>query len=139
MEQTNVTIQTAVGVPIEKVWTYWTSPEHIVQWNSASDDWHSPNALNDLRENGRFSYRMESKDGKEGFDFTGTYDEVVPFERIAYTLDDGRKVLTSFTEKEGKTEIVSVFEAENTFPVEMQKAGWQAILDRFKDYAESRG
>ena len=139
MEQRNVTIQTAVERSAEEVWTYWTSPEHIVQWNSASDDWRSPSVLNDLRENGRFSYRMESKDGKEGFDFTGTYDEVLPFERIAYTLDDGRKVLTTFKEKEGKTEIVSVFEAENTFPVEMQKAGWQAILDRFQTYAESRG
>ena len=139
MDKTSAEIQATVKVSPEKVWTYWTSPEHIVKWNSASDDWHCPRAENDLREKGKFSYRMESKDGKEGFDFTGTYDEIEPYKRIHYTLDDGRKVSTTFEERDGSTEIVSVFEAENTFPVEMQKAGWQAILDRFKSYAESRG
>ena len=136
MDKNSVTIQATVNTSPEKVWIYWTSPEHIVNWNSASDDWHCPSAKNDLREGGRFSYRMESRDGRQGFDFSGTYDEIKPNQRIHYTLDDGRRVLTTFREKDGKTDIVSVFEAENTFPVEVQKDGWQAILDAFKNYVE---
>ncbi len=136
MDKNSVTIQATVNTSPEKVWIYWTSPEHIVNWNSASDDWHCPSAKNDLREDGRFSYRMESRDGRQGFDFSGTYDEIKPNQRIHYTLDDGRRVLTTFREKDGKTDIVSVFEAENTFPVEVQKDGWQAILDAFKNYVE---
>lgn len=136
MDKNSVTIQATVNTSPEKVWIYWTSPEHIVNWNSASDDWHCPSAKNDLREDGRFSYRMESRDGRQGFDFSGTYDEIKPNQRIHYTLDDGRRVLTTFREKDGKTDIVSVFEAENTFPEEVQKDGWQAILDAFKNYVE---
>jgi len=136
MDKTSVTIQATVNTSPEKVWIYWTSPEHIVNWNSASDDWHCPSAKNDLREEGRFSYRMESKDGRQGFDFSGIYDEIQPYQRIHYTLDDGRRVLTTFSEKDGATDIVSVFDAENTFPVEVQKDGWQAILDAFKNYVE---
>ena len=136
MDKNSVTIQATVNTSPEKVWIYWTSPEHIVNWNSASDDWHCPSAKNDLREDGRFSYRMESRDGRQGFDFSGTYDEIKPNQRIHYTLDDGRRVLTTFREKDGATDIVSVFEAENTFPVEVQKDGWQAILDAFKNYVE---
>ena len=136
MDKNSVTIQATVNTSPEKVWIYWTSPEYIVNWNSASDDWHCPSAKNDLREDGRFSYRMESRDGRQGFDFSGTYDEIKPNQRIHYTLDDGRRVLTTFREKDGKTDIVSVFEAENTFPEEVQKDGWQAILDAFKNYVE---
>lgn len=136
MDKNSVTIQATVNTSPEKVWIYWTSPEHIVNWNSASDDWHCPSAKNDLREGGRFSYRMESRDGRQGFDFSGTYDEIKPNQRIHYTLDDGRRVLTTFREKDGKTDIISVFEAENTFPEEVQKDGWQAILDAFKNYVE---
>lgn len=137
MEKPKVTIEAVVDASKEKVWECWTKPEHIVNWNSASDDWHSPKAENDLKPGGRFNYRMEAKDGSEGFDFTGTYDEVLPYERINYTMDDDRRVWTTFTDREGKTYIESIFEAENHFPVEMQKEGWQSILNRFKAYTES--
>lgn len=137
MEKPKVTIEAVVDESKEKVWECWTKPEHIVNWNSASDDWHSPKAENDLKPGGRFNYRMEAKDGSEGFDFTGTYDEVLPYERINYTMDDDRRVWTTFTDREGKTYIESIFEAENHFPVEMQKEGWQSILNRFKAYTES--
>lgn len=137
MEKPKVTIEAVVDESKEKVWECWTKPEHIVNWNSASDDWHSPKAENDLKPGGRFNYRMEAKDGSEGFDFTGTYDEVLPYERINYTMDDDRRVWITFTDREGKTYIESIFEAENHFPVEMQKEGWQSILNRFKAYTES--
>jgi uncharacterized protein YndB with AHSA1/START domain len=137
VEKAKVTIEAVVDASKEKVWECWTKPEHIVNWNSASDDWHSPKAENDLKPGGRFNYRMEAKDGSEGFDFTGTYDEVLPYERINYTMDDDRRVWTTFTDREGKTYIESIFEAENHFPVEMQKEGWQSILNRFKAYTES--
>lgn len=137
MEKPKVTIEAVVDAYKEKVWECWTKPEHIVNWNSASEDWHSPKAENDLKPGGRFNYRMEAKDGSEGFDFTGTYDEVLPYERINYTMDDDRRVWTTFTDREGKTYIESIFEAENHFPVEMQKEGWQSILNRFKAYTEN--
>ena len=138
MEKTKVTLQAAVDATIEKAWKTWTEPKHIIHWNSASDDWHSPSAVNDLKPGGKFSYRMEAKDGSEGFDFTGTYDEVVPYEKISYTMDDDRRVWTTFTERDGKVFIESIFEAENTFPVEMQKEGWQSILNRYMAYTESQ-
>ena len=131
-----VTIEAVIQAPVEKVWTYWTDPDHITKWNRASDDWHSPWSRNDLREGGRFVTRMEAKDGSQGFDFSGVYDKVKRHEEIAYTLDDGRKVETRFTDQGGSTRVVQSFEAETTFPVEYQQAGWQAILDNFKRYAE---
>lgn len=136
MEKRKVKIEAIVDATIEKVWESWTQTEHIVHWNSASEDWHSPKASNDFRAGGKFNYRMEARDGSEGFDFTGTYDEIVPLKKIDYTLDDDRKVSTSFEEKEGKTYIESIFEAENTFPIELQKEGWQSILNNFKAYTE---
>ncbi|SDM38171.1 SRPBCC family protein [Kriegella aquimaris] len=134
MEQ--VTIKASIKSSLNKVWDYWTSPEHIVKWNTASEDWHTTKADNDLRVGGKFMSRMEAKDGSFGFDFEGTYDEVVPHKRIAYTLDDNRKVVVTFTEKEGKTEVVETFETETENPVAMQRSGWQAILDNFKVYTE---
>ena len=136
-EKTMITVQNTINAPVQKVWDYWTKPEHITQWNHASDDWHSPHAENDLRVGGTFSARMEAKDGSMGFDFGGVYDEVNPTQYIEYTLGDGRKVKTNFTSQGDKTEVVESFEAENTNSVEMQKAGWQAILDNFKKYTES--
>ena len=114
----------------------WTDPKHIIHWNQASTDWHSPRAANDLREKGKFSYRMEAKDGIHGFDFEGVYDQVRPHERISYTMSDGRKVWVEFHEVNGTTEIKEKFEAESSHPVDMQRDGWQAILDRFKAYVE---
>lgn len=136
-QATTVTIEAGVKAPLEKVWEMWNGPEHVMQWNSASPDWHSPAATNDPRPGGAFSYRMEAKDGSFGFDFAGTYDEVRPGEYLAYTLGDGRKVTIAFTQQGDTVHIRKQFEAEGQNPVEMQEAGWQAILDSFKRYAES--
>lgn len=134
--KTVVTIETTVNAPVEKTWEYWTNPDHITKWNHASDDWHSPWAKNDLRKGGSFSARMEAKDGSMGFDFGGIYDEVRPHEYIAYTLGDGRKVDVRFSPEGEDTKVVESFEAESTHPVEMQRGGWQAILDNFRKYTE---
>ncbi|MFB9842528.1 SRPBCC family protein [Mucilaginibacter ginsenosidivorans] len=136
-EKTLVTIEAVVNAPVEKVWELWNNPKHVTQWNHASDDWHSPSAENDLRVGGTFLYRMEAKDGSFGFDFGGTYDDVTPNKRLAYTIGDGRKVEVLFDGHGNSTKITSTFEAENQNPVEMQRGGWQAILDNFKKYAES--
>jgi uncharacterized protein YndB with AHSA1/START domain len=132
-----IKVRATINAPVEKVWEYWTSPEHIVKWNSASPDWCTPQAQNDLRIGGRFKYRMEARDGNMGFDFEGIYTDVKPFEYIAYTIEDGRKVAIHFNQTENGTSIEEYFEAESTHTVEMQQMGWQAILDHFKSYAES--
>lgn len=131
-----ITVEATVNAPVEKAWLIWTAPEHITKWNAASDDWHTPRAENDLRTGGKFVSRMESKDGKTGFDFGGTYDEVKIHELIAYTMDDGRKVKITFEKSGGKTKITETFDAENTNSIELQRKGWQAILDNFKKHAE---
>ena len=136
-EKTNVTIEATVNAPVEKVWTYWNEVAHITQWNAASDDWHSPRGENDVREGGSFSIRMEAKDGSFGFDFGGVYDVVDPHKHIAYTLGDGRKVNIKFEGNGDTTHITETFEAESQNPVEMQRGGWQAILDNFKKYTEA--
>lgn len=133
---TRVTIQAVIQAPVDKVWTYWTEPEHITKWNQASDDWHSPWAEHDLREGGKFVTRMEAKDGSAGFDFEGVYDVVEHHKQISYTMPDGRKVDIYFTGKGNETEMVEIFDAENMYLVDYQQAGWQAILDNFKTYAE---
>lgn len=135
-EKTKVTIEAVVNAPVEKVWELWNNPKHVTQWNTPSPDWHTPNAENDLRVGGTFLYRMEAKDGSFGFDFAGTYDDVTPNKRLAYTIGDGRKVEVLFDSEGNPTKITSTFEAENQNPVEMQRGGWQAILDNFKQYAE---
>ncbi len=140
METTNktvITVESTVNAPAEKVWETWTMPEHITRWNSASDDWHSPRAENDVREGGTFNIRMEAKDGSFGFDFGGVYDVVKKQEHIAYTMGDGRKVDVKFSENGGKTTVTEKFEAEDTNPHELQRGGWQAILDNFKKYTET--
>ena len=136
-EKTLLTVENTINAPVEKVWEYWTKPEHITQWNNASDDWHTPWAKNDLRQGGSFSARMEAKDGSMGFDFGGVYDAVKPNEYIEYTLGDGRKVKIFFTSKGNTTKVVESFEAENTHSLEMQQGGWQAIMDNFKKYTEA--
>lgn len=135
--KTKIEIEVTINAPIEKVWNLWTNPEHIVRWNYASDDWHTTRAENDLKAGGRFVSRMESKDGKMGFDFSGKYDRVDFRKLIEYTLDDTRKVVVKFDSVKGKTTIFESFEAENQNTHEMQKLGWQAILDNFRNYAES--
>ena len=136
-EKTIVTIESTINAPVEKVWEYWSKPEHIVKWNAASDDWHTPRSVNDLREGGRFVSRMEAKDGSMGFDFGGVYNVVRKNEYIEYTMDDDRKVKNNFSAQGNKTKVVINFEAESQNPVEMQKGGWQAILDNFKKYVEN--
>ena len=136
-QKETITIETTANAPVEKVWKYWTGTDHITKWNSASPDWHSPRAEHDLRVGGNFNYRMEAKDGSFGFDFGGTFDEVKPNEILAYTIGDGRKAKTIFTGRGNQTLISTTFEAENENPIEMQRGGWQAILDNFKNYAEA--
>jgi uncharacterized protein YndB with AHSA1/START domain len=131
-----IKVETTVQAPVEKVWEYWTEPTHIKKWNTASEDWHTPIAENDLRAGGKFLSRMEAKDGSFGFDFGGTYDEVKLHEVIAYTMEDGRQVKITFKGRENETEVIETFDAEATNPIEMQQQGWQAILDNFKKYAE---
>lgn len=131
-----ITINTTVNAPIENVWKCFNEPEHIKRWNNASEDWHTPAAENDLRPGGRFNYRMEAKDGSFGFDFCGTYDEVKLYEIVDYTLDDDRKVKVTFVGDGNKTEVTESFEAEATNSLELQRAGWQSILDNFKRYTE---
>lgn len=129
-------IEAVIKVPIAKVWSYWSEPEHIKQWNNASLDWHTSHAENDLRPGGTFNARMEARDGSSGFEFGGVYDEVKFHKKIAYTLGDGRRVDIDFVDNGKTTKIVEIFEPENTNSKEMQKNGWQAILDNFKKYVE---
>lgn len=134
----SVTVSTTVSAPVEKVWKYWNEPEHITQWAFATPEWHAPKAENDLREGGTFTTRMEARDGSMGFEFGGTYTKVEPHRAIEYTLGDGREV-TVYFEKTGdsETRIVETFDIENTNPEEMQRGGWQAILDNFKKHVEN--
>lgn len=136
-EKTVITIASTVDAPVAKVWEYWTKPEHVKKWNAASDDWHTTRAENDLREGGNFSFRMEARDGSFGFDFGGVYDVVTPNEYIEFTLGDGRKVDVTFKKQGEATAITENFEAENMHSLEMQKGGWQSILDNFKKYTEA--
>jgi uncharacterized protein YndB with AHSA1/START domain len=135
--QTIITIDAIVNAPGEKVWKYWTGTEHITKWNSASPDWHTPYAENDLKAGGKFLSRMEAKDGSFGFDFGGVYDEIKMNELIAYTLGDGRKVKITFSTEGNSTKIAESFEAESVNSIEMQRGGWQSILNNFKKYTET--
>lgn len=134
----NIEVSVSVKAPLAKVWQYWTEPEHIVHWNAASADWHTTKSANDLRIGGRLSSRMEAKDGSAGFDFWGVYLEIIPQKWLSIELGDGRKMSVSFSVKGGITEVVEVFEAETENSIEMQRNGWQSILDNFKLYVESK-
>ncbi len=131
-----ITVKNNVKATAGKVWKLWSDPRDIEKWNTPSEDWHTPHAENDLRVGGRFVSRMEAKDGSFGFDFKGTYNEVIPEKRIVYTMEDGRMAEIDFKEQHGETEIVTSFDPETENPVDMQRDGWQAILDNFKRYAE---
>lgn len=132
----NITVRAKISAPIDKVWDYWTTPKHIKNWNNASDDWYTPKAENDLRRGGKFVYRMEARDGSFGFDFGGEYTNIKPNKLIEYTIGDGRKVKITFSETDNKIEVVESFEAEATNSVEIQRDGWQSILNNFKKYTE---
>ncbi len=135
--KTSITVSVDINANLETVWNKFTLPEHIIHWNFASDDWCSPKAENDLRVGGKFHSRMEAKDGSFGFDFEGTYLQVKPMELIEYILADERKVKILFETKAHQTLITETFDAENENPIEMQKMGWQAILNNFKKYVGS--
>lgn len=135
----NITVAVVVNAPVEKVWQCWTRPEHITQWCFASDDWCAPAATNDVRVGGVFTTRMEAKDGSTGFDFGGTYTTVVPEKILEYTMngDDARKVSIQFSQEGENCKVTETFEAESENPLEMQRSGWQSILDNFKKYTEA--
>lgn len=131
-----ITVETIVKAPLKKVWLYWTAPEHITQWNQASDDWHCPAATNDLRTGGTFSATMAAKDGSFSFEFGGVYNEVKEYDRIEYVMGDGRNVKVVFSGTDEETTITESFDPENQNPAELQQQGWQAILNNFKKYTE---
>lgn len=132
-----ITVTTTVRAPLAEVWRAWTTPADIIQWNAASDDWHTTASTVDLRVGGRFSSRMEARDGSMGFDFEGHYTEVEPHQRIAFRIGD-REVHVEFEETPAGIVIRETFDAESVHPIEHQQAGWQAILDRFTRHVESQ-
>ena len=136
-ERTAITIETLVKAPIEKVWKYWSAPEHITKWATASDDWHTPFADNDLRKDGKFKTTMAAKDGSFSFDFEGVYTNVKPNALIEYVMSDGRKAKIVFEGNDKDTKIVETFDPESENPIDMQRDGWQAILNNFKKYTEA--
>lgn len=137
MKKAPITVQASIAAPLQKVWDCWTEPEHITQWNQASEDWHCPKASNDPRTGGKFSSTMAAKDGSMSFDFEGVYDEVIPGELIRYTMADGRAVSISFEDNDGVTLVTEAFDPESMHSEELQRAGWQSIMDSFKRYVEA--
>jgi uncharacterized protein YndB with AHSA1/START domain len=133
-----ITIETRVKADLNTVWGAWSNPEDIKQWNAASDDWHTPQSAVDLREGGKFSARMEAKDGSAGFDFEGTYTKVVPRKIIEYKMGDDREVKVEFTEGADGVLVRETFDAESQNSPEMQRQGWQAILDNFARHVEKK-
>lgn len=134
----NITIETTVQAPIDRVWAAWNDPRAIEQWNAASPDWHTPSASVDLREGGKFRARMEARDGSAGFDFEGIYTRVEPQRLIEYGMSDGRNVRIEFMPAGQAVTVRETFDAEKTNSLEQQREGWQAILDSFARYVEMR-
>lgn len=134
---TRITVETTIAAPIEDVWRAYTTPSDIIQWNAASDDWHTTAATVDLREGGAFSSRMEAKNGSMGFDFAGTYTKIIPNRLIAYDFGD-RKAEVAFTPGEKGVGVRVTFDSEQTHSIEQQRFGWQAILDRFARHVEAK-
>ena len=140
MNEQPIRVETEVRATLDAVWSAWNTPADIERWNSASPDWHTPRAEVDLREGGRFSSRMEAKDGSFGFDFGGTYTQVTPEEQLEYAMEDGRKVAVAFIDNgDGTVSVRETFDPEHTHAREQQRAGWQAILDNFKRHVEREG
>ncbi len=133
-----ISIETTIAAPMDAVWAAYTTPEDIMQWNAASDDWHTTAASVDLRPGGVFSSRMEAKDGSEGFDFAGTYTKVEPHRLIEYAFGD-RSARVEFMPAGNGVRISLSFEAETEYPLDQQRDGWQAILDNFAQYVTARG
>jgi uncharacterized protein YndB with AHSA1/START domain len=133
-----ITVETQVTAPLNKVWAAWNNPADIKQWNSAQDDWHTTRSTVDLREGGKFTSRMEARDGSSGFDFEGTYTRVVPQKAIEFRMDDGREVQVEFAERGKDVVVKETFDAETENPPEVQRQGWQAILDNFRRHVEAQ-
>jgi len=136
MASNPITVRTTVNAPIEKVWNAWTQPEHIKAWAFASDDWEAPIVENDIRSGGKFKTRMQAKDGNEGFDFAGVYSNVKVHELIEYDMGDGRHVKIVFEKTPEGVKITETLDPENENTIELQRSGWQSILDNFKKHAE---
>jgi uncharacterized protein YndB with AHSA1/START domain len=134
-----ITVEIVVKAELNDVWNAWNSPADIKQWNAASDDWHTTQSSVELRDGGKFSSRMEAKDGSAGFDFEGTYTRVVPQKLIEYAMADGRKVHVEFSKRGNAIHVKETFDAESENPAEMQRQGWQAILDNFARHVEAKG
>ncbi|MGV2452231.1 UNVERIFIED_CONTAM: SRPBCC family protein [Ralstonia mannitolilytica] len=132
-----ITVSAAINADAQKVWNYYTQPEHITRWNFADPSWQCPSASNDMKVGGKYAARMEAKDGSFGFDFEAVYNEIKEGENFTYTMPDGRQVHVDFKENNDQTHVDVAFDPENQNPEEMQKGGWQAILDNFKKYTES--
>ncbi|QRA43287.1 SRPBCC family protein [Chryseobacterium cucumeris] len=132
-----ITVSAAINADAQKVWNYYTQPEHITRWNFADPSWQCPSASNDMKVGGKYAARMEAKDGSFGFDFEAVYNEIKDGENFTYTMPDGRQVHVDFKENNGQTHVDVAFDPENQNPEDMQKGGWQAILDNFKKYTES--
>lgn len=137
MNYSKIDIQATVSATIQKTWDYYTLPEHITQWNFAADSWRCPYASNDVRVGGIYTARMEAKDGSFGFDFEGIYEEVELYKKLIFTMPDQRKVVVNFREDGHQTNVTLTFDAEKENPEEMQREGWQAILNNFKKHVES--
>ena len=133
-----ITIETRVAAPVEEVWRVWNSPEEIKQWNAASDDWHTTRSSVDLRVGGKFSSRMEAKDGSFGFDFAGTYTKVEPHKLIEFSMGDQRAVIVEFIAGKADVTVRETFDSEPTHSLEQQRQGWQAILDRFAKHVVAK-
>ncbi len=138
MDKILISISTVIDAPLDTVWSKWTTPSDIMQWNNASEDWHTTKAENDLRVGGKFLSRMEAKDGSFGFDFIGTYQQVKEKESFSYVLEDDRNVSVRFTQTENGIQVTEDFEAETENPPELQREGWQSILNNFKKYVEAK-
>jgi uncharacterized protein YndB with AHSA1/START domain len=134
-----ITVETLVQATLDSVWDAWNDPADIRQWNTAHPDWHTTRSTVDLREGGKFVSRMEAKDGSAGFDFEGTYTRVAPKQAIAYRMSDGREVEIEFAERDGGVLVRETFDAESENPPELQRQGWQAILDSFGRHVAAKG
>ncbi len=133
-----ITVESTIEAPIDMVWDFWTKPEHVMHWNFASNDWHCPNANSDFNVGGEFHYIMAAKDGSVEFDFCGTFTKIIDKTFIEIFLEDGRELNIQFESEGPSTKIIETFEPEEVNSMELQKQGWQAILDNFKSYTESK-
>lgn len=137
MSFSKIQIEATIEAPLAKVWSFWTQPQHITHWNFAADTWCCPRASNDLKVGGQYSARMEAKDGSFGFDFEAVYDQVIDQKKLSYNMSDGRNATTTFESRGSTVKVITVFDAEKMNPEQMQKDGWQSILNNFKKYVET--